>query len=38
MICIAMGYLDEAFVANDYEWRGKDNASLSSKLRSLGSY
>jgi hypothetical protein len=36
MICIAMGYPDEAFVANDDEWRRKDNASLSSQLRSLG--
>ena len=38
MICIAMGYPDEAFVANDVKSRRKDNASLSSKLRSLGSW
>ena len=37
MICIAMGYPDEAFVANDVKSRRKDNDSLSSKLRSLGS-
>jgi len=27
MICIAMGYPDEAFVANDVKSRRKDNAS-----------
>ncbi len=36
MICIAMGYPDEAFVANDLKSRRKENVSLSSQLRSLG--